>query len=428
MPAVIMGRDNASMFQMPRRNTHTKRRGFGIYLGSLRDLKGETQEELAAKLRYSTSLVGSIENGSRKPTEHVLARLSKIYSEYAQQITDEAERYGRNALSPEEQAWDAAQQEVVASIRADDLQGLLDVIDAERSNPYVRGSSRELWLYERLSEYWSRHGNAYALSEILDDALSVAKNIDISDPDLIAMRDQLICVSIATCDLDEARRFLDSDLFHFPEAPLLWYRKGVVEWAQGNLIGALSALNSALEHKSALSPDIHCLRGVVHTELEQYADALTDFDRAFASPTKLPIEHACADSARLWVIYRLGMSSYEDTIARLTRLERTMPDNAWIYYYRGKCHIHAGDRHAGLAEWDQYALSYTKPGVCRWVAENMKNALQGDAMFGSHHLWHSLTDSTREIVQRFTESQKDGNFTGNGVNEKSSTRTPGAIR
>lgn len=385
MSAVTIGRDNASMSGVPYRNTHSKRRGFGIYLGHLRDINGEIQGELAAKLDCSTALVGSFENGTRLPTEPTLARLVKVFPDQEQEIRDEVKRWRRNSLSPEELTWASAQQNILVSLEADDEQGLRVAIDNALRDPHVRDSHRELWVHERWCEYCRTTGNLSELFVALEKAEFVASGLGVSEPSLSLLRDQLICKLIETCRTDEAQKLLDDYLSHAPNAPLLWYRKGAVEWAQGNLAGALSALNGALKSKSVLSKDIRCLRGIVHTEMEQYADALKDLDPVLENPAKLPTEYACACGARLWVTYRLGISSYENTIIAITQLEQTMPENAWLYYYRGRCHIHADDLCAGRGDWN-HALIHTKPGVCKWVEDKLKETLPLLQHFAAHPL------------------------------------------
>lgn len=364
---------------MPAQNTSSRRRGFGVYLGSLRDSREEGQEAFAAQLDVSRSLLASVENGERKPSTTLLAQLDKLFPGRKQEIADEVEKHFQASLTPKERAWVATRRKIEALIASKDLiRAAHIVIEAIIDQP-VLPNSAELWLWLRKGEIETMLGAFTDSVEAYGNAWETARSLDRPRAEVVRIWDQWICGELCAYGAGAAMREANEALLEFPNDVYLSYRKAAIQWGIGDLAGALISLSPALKRDSALWTDALCLRGLIRAESEHLPrrEAFEDLDRALSNPDKPPIEHACAASVRLWVAFTTERISYTEAMAKFYELEQASPRNAWIFYYRGRCRIHhdSATEVEGYNEWNHFALMFDEPALCRWQIEKSKHDL-----------------------------------------------------
>jgi transcriptional regulator with XRE-family HTH domain len=360
---------------MPQQNTHSRRRGFGVYLGHLRDSRNENQEAFATQLNVSRSLLASVENGERKPSAIMLAQLDILFPDRKHEIAEEVEKYSEASLTEEERAWATTRRKIEGLIAANALlEAANAVIEAIIDQP-VGATSEELWLWLRKGEIETMLGAFTASVETYGNAWETARSLDRPRSAVVTIWDQWICAELCAYGAGAALRAVNKALHEFPRDICLSYRKAAIQWGIGDLAGALVSLTVVLKRDSALLTDALCLRGLIRAESGHLPrrEAFEDLDQALSDSDNPPIEHACAASVRLWVAFTTERISYMEAMAAFNALEQASPRNAWIFYYRGRCRI---DNHAtrgdGYNEWTHFALMFDEPALCRWQIEQLK--------------------------------------------------------
>ena len=361
---------------MPQQNESKHRRGFGVFLGALRDSRGEKQQAFAVEVGVGRSTLAMVENGKRQPSNDLLIGLEKVFPDKKQEIRDEAKRHRKTPLSPMDAEWLGIQRGIDAQIASGETQVAYDAVTSLLigGDRWKRRRQR-FWLHMRHWELATLENRPIPLRATAVQALSLAKDLRLSGSQRVPLHDRVACAALMNGELELANTIVNAGLADFPNAAQLWYRKGVLEWTLGDLAAAYSLLSSALKHKPVSRPDIRGLRGRVLTEWRQYTEAYKDLTAALADPENPPAESVSTRGALLWNKCILGEISLSTAFTEFGQLEQCTPENAWLAYYRALCNICHGDEAEGFRELEERALVYDKPAIYQWTAETVKRDL-----------------------------------------------------
>jgi tetratricopeptide (TPR) repeat protein len=370
-------------------STPTDPRGFGTYLRDLRKGHGlKTQGALAAATDIGRTTIANVESGRRQPSDPFLKALEKRFPDQKEVIQAEAKRHGPSSLAPEDTAWRTTQGAITACIASGELDTALQFIDesiAQSLGTNQHLSARQyFWFYLHQAKIARLKPDPYLNTSAMHYVFAQAfegppdNGLQLTPAEYVQIYDDLICALLWSDGEGTANREIGRALTAFPQSAVLWYRKAALEWGQGNFAGSYAALTSALKTKprGAVRVDIQCLHGLVQTELRQYSEALASLDEALASPRKLPGEHLCAESARLYAAFALGAIPQDRVFTEFARLEQLTPGNAWVYFYRCFCRLKIGDYEEAALDTPR-AFSCDEPAVCGWALEKLIRSRSG---------------------------------------------------
>jgi tetratricopeptide (TPR) repeat protein len=282
-----------------------------------------------------------IETGERLPTPPFLRALEQEFPKRAQEIQTEAARYRPSPESDDVTKW---------AIRGIEAQIETGEHDAESAASWANLRSEA---YERQIDY-------QAIREL-------------PDVTQVSLWDQVICSRLENEKSSDTHKALNAGLERYTDAALLWYRKGMIEWKEGKLSSAHAALDVALKRTRPPRMNIYCVRGLIFVEWGKFREALRDLDAALKRPRQFPEESAAARPAQVYVACLLGELSDTEVFAEFERLEKVMPDNGWLFYYRGHCNVYVGNEAQGREEWEEGVLNARTPSVSEWKAIQARN-------------------------------------------------------
>jgi tetratricopeptide (TPR) repeat protein len=329
----------------------TRRRGFGIYLGSIRDSRRETQLAFAETLNVSRSVIGNIETGT-PPSVPFLEGLEEFFRDKAAEIEAEALRHGeipRNH-SGRRRDYSTVQQRIEAQIAADELLAAKEALVQQLGRD--TDTKQRLWVAERLSYVARLRDDRSAALINLICAIAVTRSAEPGNSSRVtALWEQVAMNHYSDDEADNALSALDLALRNDPTKPSPWYRKGLIHCDKGEWSNAYAALTTALKYKGTRC-DIVYARSQVLLEWGYQKEAIVDLDEAMASPQFLPMNKICAESARVCAQFlgeehermrdRLQSDEPSEGSAvrvphKLDDIETTAPRSPWPPYYRAIC-------------------------------------------------------------------------------------------
>src|ERR1700684_2509816 len=209
-----------------------RRRGFGVYLGSLRDSRDETQPVFAETLNVSRSVIGNVETGT-PPSAPFLAHLETFFPEKKDEIKAEAQRHSKRSRNRSISRRDhrATQQRITTQIAANELLQAKEVLLQEIKPGHNR--KHLVWCVETLSRVERRLGDIDASRWRMMFAIDLARLEPGSDDAVIAWCDEFVLDCYQDSRADNGLDALGMALDNFPAASQLWYRKGVIHADKG---------------------------------------------------------------------------------------------------------------------------------------------------------------------------------------------------
>jgi tetratricopeptide (TPR) repeat protein len=343
---------------MPARNTSSKRRRFGLFLGELRDSCDETQEEFSKRLHCSLSTIKNIDTGG-PPSAAFVASLIREFPTYQETIEREVAR------------WTDHRARSTRRRRTSRL--LLDTLLTEnRLNEAREHLVREIdnyhdmelhiWAREQLSIVERMRGNNQTASCELLIAISQAEQELDDKSKLRSLLERLANVSCEDGHRQAAHDAIERALASSPTTGSLWYRKGLLYWSEGDLTNAFTALTTALGCRGP-RVDILCIRAQIFIAWEQPGEALADIIKVLEDGSLSQSRAVCMRCARVYVEYVKACSHIasklippdetKETVRAFSALSNEIaesPDDPWPYYFRARClqigyELHPGQAH-----------------------------------------------------------------------------------
>ena len=148
----------------------------------------------------------------------------------------------------------------------------------------------------------------------------------------------------------------ESELARGPSVGRLWRRLGIVRWYANDLVPAYAALSTALGLGISRPRVVHA-RGQVLAELGDWAGAKADLSLAIDHPITVRSQ-AYARSTRAYALFMDGGEA--EGLAEFDAAQSVTPDNAWLYWFRGKAFQSSGDLEAAQTDFES-SLTKTMP-------------------------------------------------------------------
>lgn len=289
---------------------------------------------------------GTISNakGKRGPTDPLNKKLAKMFPAWAAR------------LSVAYEAWEAAHPKParppVGSLRqqVEKLQGesqhthvLIAIKDGLKD---VKNDGERHWLYKKLAATHLALHHGPAAIEALNNALSCAITSNLVREEL-ATREFLAAMYQHEELFDEAHRILDDGLVRFPDAAILWLRKGHVVWYEDRYSLAYAVLTTARKFGSSQQEVLYSSAQVL-TEWGSFDAALTEIKQYLASKAIPSSEGAAIRSARAYIWGQTG--ELPRALKEFAAIERAQPNTPWLYYRRALCHDTDGNVKAASAD------------------------------------------------------------------------------
>jgi tetratricopeptide (TPR) repeat protein len=335
---------------VPAQNTSNKRKGFGIFVGSLRDDCGDGQMTFAVRLNMSRTTIGMIETGKRRPTKTFLGRLERAFPERKQEIKDAAKRYRQSTLSTTNGPTQKNAERLIAARELQEVKTALgDALDAMP----IGDRDRPVWMLACLGRVDILLGNLMSGGGLLYAAIETGESQGAPANEMIPLFDEL-----ADCRAQEgfqtiAQEVVDDGLERYPTAAALWYRKGMLCWYEHAFSNGHAALSMALRHQ-ATRLQVLSARGQLLAEWGDYEAALVDLNKVIYDAKANPAQKADALAARSYALHMIGgVTNTLDSSWDFRQSEAIMPDSAWLHYLRGLCDADKGKRANAEASFER---------------------------------------------------------------------------
>jgi tetratricopeptide (TPR) repeat protein len=303
---------------------------------ALRKSVGETQKVFAKRFPVARTYISNTERGELVVAGFMEQLVDEFRHEDARIRAAYEVSLGRKPQPRGRQRETAIQRKIETFIRTGRFtyarraltEGLNDVRD-ERDRH---------WMYERLAATLMALDRENEAIEALEAAIACASSAGLRDEE-ISTRDRYASYYHRRAAFPAAHNVVDVGLRHFPDAALLWLRKGKVHWYEQAYSLAYAALTTALRHGSPRQSVVHA-RGQVLAEWGSFEAALVDLDEYLAGADVRIVNAASVRSARAYIWGQTGRMS--DALAEFDAVERIKPDSPWLYYRRALCYVKAG--------------------------------------------------------------------------------------
>jgi tetratricopeptide (TPR) repeat protein len=316
---------------MPRHST--ERKGFGIFLGSIRDsLNKEDQVAFAKRLHVSRSLIANVETGTPSSPAFIETLIATFPNRQAE--IEEAALRHRKPPSPRSRRrkHSPTHQHISAQITAGELKEALHALIYTPETALV--ASERIWPLVRLSRAFDRNQNIKNRDSALDWASIFAKDKSVSTRVKIGLAEEHVVCFCRNKQHGKALDYLDSALARYPAAGRLWYRKGYIHWVEEDFVDAHAALTMALKYKGPRL-DILYIRGQVFVEWRRFEEAISDLNEALTNEQLDPSWIVRALSVRAYALY--WEWDLAQAFAEFTSAIEFMPESIWPFYYRAIC-------------------------------------------------------------------------------------------
>jgi tetratricopeptide (TPR) repeat protein len=150
-----------------------------------------------------------------------------------------------------------------------------------------------------------------------------------SKSQIVTIWDEIVLSCLVTRQTKQAHKYLREALQQLPDAGRLWYRLGVMRFAERDHVAALAAFTTALRYR-ANRIDVLAERGHLLSRWGNPKEAIRDINEVLASqptPTRI-IQMRCALAVSLF-----RDSKARDGITELVEAEEQMPAHPWVSYY-----------------------------------------------------------------------------------------------
>jgi transcriptional regulator with XRE-family HTH domain len=379
---------------MPARNTSSKRRNFGIFLGALRDSYGEDQKTFAKRLNYSTAVIANTETGRTPPSEKLIKRLAEEFSEQGDAINTEALRWAKTATLPSRQIRQRAtvHQRLHALLTASEVDEARDYLRHELSASKNAGTDYFIWLCEQLSLVDNLLNQRDASRKTLTRAILPAQFT--RRRQALSLLWEQLAISLYQDDRPiDAHLALDKALAQVPTTPSIWYRKAVFHWDEGKLSAALAALTTAQAHKAARL-DVLYARGQIYAEMGIVNEAIADLAQVLNDPhlpspktIRARSAHAYAVSIQIQDIepespsqfYRLVETLGNEAMAEFGDVLVDAPNSPWPHYFRAAA-VHSTLSYLITFRSNAYILDMAVPNRIADVIDQLRARIKYDLL------------------------------------------------
>jgi|ERR1700722_4450173 transcriptional regulator with XRE-family HTH domain len=348
---------------MPPRNTSSRRRGFGILLGDLRDSLNETQYEFAKRLYVSRSVVANVECGHESPTPKLINELIKCFADRRQEIEIAELQYGKPRTSNAPQK--AIQRELDTLLASNELEKAEDYLLTEGGRTEDTGLL--IWIAERLFLVVNLKGDREAARGHLMFAVRLADLNAGFAVRLGALWEQLAVSFSQDSMTKQVQECLDLAIEIEPHRASLWYQKGIIHWNDGDLSGAYAALTLALIHRGSRS-DILYIRSQVSAELGVADEAVTDSSEVLENTNLATSKINCMLCTQAYARFLQHQSRYisvsgsnkaseKESLQALSDLEKAAidkPHKPWPHYFIALCLKRLVDVASRFASWEKH--------------------------------------------------------------------------
>lgn len=324
----------------------SRRRGFGIALGALRDRYGMKQEVFAKWIGISRPLLASLETGNRPPSDKVMAALATTLPDEDLAAIEAAAKPYRTSHKPKpldssisqrmeelarrgelDDMWSTLMAEYAIGIDYFDndlfelanlCMNLNDICQQLNMPSSSKLSRRPDWTL--LDWAWQHLVNAYAID------LGTP-----SDKKPVGLWERLFHSYSQHGDLASSDQALEAALERYSNAGNLWYLLGMSQLEMDRFRDSYASLTMAATNKASRL-DVIYARGLLLTYWEKWTEAIFELNQAIKDPQLDPQRSARARSARAYARHCAGSRLPEDDFPAI---EQDLPDNAWLYYYWG---------------------------------------------------------------------------------------------
>jgi transcriptional regulator with XRE-family HTH domain len=348
---------------MPPRNTSTRRRGFGILLGSLRDSLNETQHEFAERLFVSRSVIANAENGHESPTSRLIAQLIERFPEKQDEIEVAGMRYRKSRSTAQQQSLSVVQQQVMTLLASNEIDEAKDYLKTEGS--HTDDPDFLIWAAEQLALIEGLRGNREASRGHLSFAVRLADLNPGFESKLGSLWERL-AISYGQDNIrKQANECLNLALEVAPRMASFWHRKGLIQWNDGDLSGAYATLTFALSHKGSRL-DVLYARSQVSAEVGLADETIADTTEVLSSLNLDPRKAVCMRCTHAYARFLQHESRYvstptaahsseavQKTLSDLDRAVMDMPEAPYAYYFRALCVKRRFDVMTRFAGWEK---------------------------------------------------------------------------
>ncbi len=281
----------------------------------------------------SRSVVGNVETGT-PPSKTFLEQLATVFPDRRDEIVAAEKRYRKTSVRKSRyKNQSAAQQSIISQIASNELPEARDALRYEIWTASDLDTHQRIWAIAYLSRVERLLGDLATSRGLFLFAIDLAKCLPDPEKELIALWEQQAIASYKDRRGD-AHHILAKGLSSYPDAAILWYRKGVIHWDESDLSNAYAALTAALRHKGSRL-DILCARGQLLVEWGLVEEAIVDLNEVLAKPQLVPIKAACARSALAYALFK--REETDQANSEFAEAHKSVPGSPWPHYFIAMC-------------------------------------------------------------------------------------------
>ena len=328
---------------MPR-DDETERTRFATVLRSIRKSRKESQENFAAQLNVSRSLIGNLETKGSPSTDFVKL-LEKQFPEFSNEIKDAVQLTHKEVGTATPKSKHPAQ--LFAALDSLLATGRYEAAAIQIHSELDKEPDDTIAfeLYRRFGRMFTLTGKYEESRVVLAQTIELGEKLSsTSDDELFAVWLDLITMLLHRNN-QMAQSAIQDALMRFPAASAIWHHKGVAHLDEQEFASAYAALTIALQY-SKTSAVILATRGRVLAEWGRPEDALIDLELAFGKPESKLAHLIEAHAALAFTHFQLGDHSHATSI--FAALIEKDPRNAYTDYLIGISNMRSGDREKAI--------------------------------------------------------------------------------
>ncbi len=308
----------------------------------------ETQEQLAAHLHVSRSLIAALETGGRASSSFVtqlIAFCNERGEDREAAILDACTTQTRETRTPVHKDQAQAEHGFDIQLSSGQARTVRDTLLHEVKR--TTDPKTVFWMLDYLGRAYTILDEPQRAQSAFKRALQYSSSTPghYDDEAIIAIWDKLASVAYDSIDPNtwndysqlSALDYVRQGLTIYPNAHRLWYRNGSIWWFEGGLLEAYSALTTALANGS---PRYLAGRaqGEVLAELGRHELAIKELDYVLSRYARKlsTVDRTHVRVMRAYSRFHLGEAAA--AMDDFAEIETETPHTAWLYYFRAQCH------------------------------------------------------------------------------------------
>jgi tetratricopeptide (TPR) repeat protein len=207
----------------------------------------------------------------------------------------------------------------------------------QRALRELTATSDLLDAWQELAEVHTSLGDEARAIEAYESAIAVAEDAGLV-MEVVRIQNRWAGLLMRNDRFEAALAVVENGLCDTPRDPLLWRRKGVVQWYAHRFSDAYASLTTARDCGFPKLRVFHA-RGQVLAEWGRYDQAIEELTMVIE--TAPYVAQAYARSGRAYAYG--GVGQFDLALREFAGAEAVAPENSWLHYLRARCYDEMGE-------------------------------------------------------------------------------------